>query len=335
MSVYFVTMGTWITRCCRGICSSLQVCCSKTGRIVSNCCNGCWKCIKVPFKGCMNGIITCCGGYMRCIKTCFERCIDCTVTCCGGCMRCTETCFKRCIDCTITCGEGCMNSTETCFNGCIKYIKTCCRRCTNYIIGRHLAGCQALKKYSTWINSKIALMLDWNQIGPKLPLVHFFLLYIPLKFTGYIVASGNLIYSILCFSLLMIIAKHNDEYLDVYASKMDVFIFLVTYLSSTTHFMITCMFLFVGTFLKNRKFVEIYLWSVVWHVVVNILNTIAVSLYCIIDNHCFTGSGSSQSLIGLLICFFYTMAWVYIISSLNSMMENPPSPHSVSYFNKR
>lgn len=157
-------------------------------------------------------------------------------------------------------------------------------------------------------------------------MVRSFLLCIPLRHAAYIIAVLGFVYSLLCFWLAISIANSREEYLKVYANKMDILIVVVIYLSSTSHFMVTCIFLFVGTFLKHRLLVEIYLWSVLLHVFVNIVSTVGVSIYCMTNYQCFTGSGLGQSVVGLVLCLMYTMFWVYIISSLTSMMEDV-SPH--------
>lgn len=232
----------------------------------------------------------------------------------------------------LTCFRDIISGLGACIFGTLKCIKSCLETCLNYpenincIKPCLIVCCRPLKKPAAYITLKITHYSNWDWIGQRLPLVHFFLLCIPLRFTGYIVALGCFIYSVLCFGLVMKISNQRDKYLQAYADKMDVLVVLVIYLSSTTHFMVTCVFLFVGTVLKCRTHVEIFIWSIIFHVLVNIVSTIVVSIYCIFNDQCFNGSGLAQSVIGLVLTFLYTMMWIYIISSLNSMMENPCPP---------
>lgn len=255
-------------------------------------------------------------GFTRCVRSIYSRL---QAFCSGFGKICTKTGF-----------EDCINPTKSCFEGCIKGIKRCCNSCINRTKSSVSACYRPLKKVVASIILQIVHIADWNVIAQRLPLVHFFLLCIPLRLSGYIVAAFSLIHSILCFSLVMTMANYSDKYYEVYANKMDVFVCVVIYLSSTIPFMFTCIFLFVGTFLKSRVLVEIYLWTVVLHLFVNIIGTIGVSIYCIYNYQCFTGSGLGQSVIGLIFCFLYIMVWIYIISSLSSMMENPPTPPPLS-----
>lgn len=283
------------------------------------CCSGFGRCVKKCCSGSLNCAATC-------FKACYKGCVKCSCACFKGYIKCTDACCRGCISCINACSKGCIYSINACFKGCKSSIKWCCKGCVNCTKSCFLAYCRWMKKAVEWVKKQIVNIPDWTLIGPRLPVVFSFLLCIPLKNTGYVVASANLIYSILCFSLLMTMAKYSNKYLAVYANKMDVFVFMVIYLSSTTHFIVTCTLLFVGTFLRCRSLVEIYLWSVVLHVFVNIVSAIIVSIYCIFNHQCFTGSGLAQSVVGLLLCFMYTMFWIYIISSVNSMMENPPTP---------
>lgn len=284
----------------------------------AGCCSGFGRCVK-SFSDSLNCVATC-------FKACYKGCVKCASACLKGYLKCTDAICKCCIQCTNACSKDSIHGMNTCIKSCISGIKYCCKCCVNCTKSSLLGSCDCLKKAIECIENQIVKISDWNFIGPRLPLVHYFVLCIPLKVTGHVVAFANLIYSILCFSLLMKIANQNNKYLEVYANKMDVFVVMVIYLSSTVLFLVTCTFLFVGTFLRCRTLVEIYLWSVVLHVFVNIVSAIVVSIYCIFNQQCFTGSGLVQSLVGLLFCLMYTMFWIYIISSVNSMMENPPPP---------
>lgn len=288
--------------------------------------NGFTRC----FQGIYSGLKACTYGFGSCMSKCCWSSLDATKLCFEGCGKSTKLCLKGCRENTKLCLGGCRINTKLCFKSCKENTKLCCIGCINCTKSCTVACCRPIKNAVVWIVLKIAPFFDWHWVGRRLPLVNFFLLCIPVRLTGYIVASGSFIYSSLCFSLVMTMAKHGDKYLEVYANKMDVFLVIVIYLSSTVPFMVTCIFLITGTFLKNRVLVELYLWSALLHILVNIVSTIGVSTYCIYNYECFNGSGLGQSVFGLVICFLYTMLWIYILSSINSMMENPAVPLPLS-----
>lgn len=277
-----------------------------------------------------NGLRVCCTRFVRCVTTCYYNSLDITqrsIDSITNRINIINGYIKRCFKCVV---KACVNYIVSCFRGCIICTKRYCACVINCIKRCMIALCRPLQKAVTYVTLKIIYIADWNLVGKRLPLLYFFLLCIPLRFTGYIIGVVSFICSILCFSLVMVISKYNDRYFEVYANKMDVLVVLVIYLSSTSTFMVTCVFLLVGTFLRSRALVEIYLWNAMFHVVVTILSTIGVSIYCIYNNQCFNGSGLGQSVIGLVICCLYTLFWVYLLSSLNSMMENPPAPLPLS-----
>lgn len=167
----------------------------------------------------------------------------------------------------------------------------------------------------------IAHLFDWQlRVGKWLITVDRFLLCIPLKPGSYITAIITLANSILSFGLVTHIIVYYRNYLEVYERKMDVFMYLIIYLTSSIHFMVTSIFLIIGTCRKKPTLIKVYLWGVVIHVLVNILNSLLFSIYCIIYNDCFQGAGWGQLVINFVCMFFFFIIWLYLASVINSIL---------------
>lgn len=167
---------------------------------------------------------------------------------------------------------------------------------------------------------KLARFFDWNlRVGNWLITVDNCLLCIPLKPAGCIIAIGSLAYSIVSFCLVLYVANHHSKYLKVYVNKMDVFTYFVVCFSSSVHFIVTSIFLLIGTLMVKPILVKVYLWGVVIHILVSFINTLGFSVYCIINADCFQGSGWGQSVIGLVCVSFYSAIWLYFMTVINSM----------------
>lgn len=149
-----------------------------------------------------------------------------------------------------------------------------------------------------------------------------FLLCVPLKIGSYIIAVISLIISMVSFGLVVHIIIYGSCYLEVYERKMDLFICLLVYLISSIHFMVTSIFLIIGTSMKKPIFVKVHFWGVVTHVLVNILNSLLFSIYCIVNNDCFQGTGLIQTVISFVFMSVYSLIWFYLASVLNSMLTS-------------
>lgn len=150
-----------------------------------------------------------------------------------------------------------------------------------------------------------------------------FLLCVPLKIGSYVIAIISLINSMISLGLIVHVIKCRSDYLEVYERKMDLFISLLVYLSSSIHFMVTSIFLIIGTSMEKPIFVKVYFWGVVMHVLVNILNSLLFSIYCIKYNiNCFQGTAQIQTVISFVLVSFYSVIWFYLASVINSMLTS-------------
>lgn len=169
----------------------------------------------------------------------------------------------------------------------------------------------------------IAQLFDWELcVGKWLITVDRFLLCIPLKPGSYITATISLVNSLVSLGLIVHVVYYNSDYLKVYERKMDVLICSFIYFSSTVYFIVTSIFLIAGTYFKKPILIKIYLWGVVIHVFVSILNSLVFSIYCTVNYDCFQGTGLLQPVISFVYVTFYTLIWFYLASVINSMLKS-------------
>lgn len=170
-------------------------------------------------------------------------------------------------------------------------------------------------------NQNITHLFDWQlRVGKWLFTVDRFLLCIPLKTGSYVTAIISLATSITSFSLVLLVVCDHSTYLEIYEKKLDVFICILVYLNSCVPFLVTSIFLIIGTYMGKPAMVKVYLWGTMMHVFVCILNSLTFSIYCMINNYCFQGTGKAHVVISFVFLFFYTVTWLYLLSAINSML---------------
>lgn len=160
--------------------------------------------------------------------------------------------------------------------------------------------------------------IDYNTEWSAAPLLDEFIHCIDLKIGCIIIAIFGIIYGLIGLLYFLSIIIHNSDWKSVYEKKNDALAYFLSIFAIISILFFTNIMLLLATLTGKEILLRLYQWSVVLHIILNIVINISVCLHCLFNGMCFNNPPGGIIIGLMVVTIFYTIFWWYLIVTVNS-----------------